>query len=85
MDGSPEQMGLIDDLLHGRPVTDIPYLEDVDQRDTAGILIQLLFRGAPEFVEHLRSLIYDDQELSCTCEGCSDEENDLLVAIQRSM
>jgi len=85
MDGSSEQMGLIDDLLHGRPVTDIPYLEDVDQTDTAGILIQILFRGAPEFVEHLRSLIYDDQELSCTCEGCSDEENDLLVAIQRSM
>ena len=84
MDGSPTQMGLIDDLLHGRPVTNIPYLEDVDQTDTAGILIQILFRGAPEFVEHLRSLIYDDQELRCTCEGCS-EENDLLVAIQRSM
>ena len=87
MDGSPEQMALIRDLLHGRPVLDIPYLEDVDQTDTAGILIQILFRGAPEFVEHVRSLIYDDQEKACICEGCSfdDEENDLVEAIQQSM
>ena len=84
MDGSPEQMALIRDLLHGRPVLDIPYLEHVDQTDTAGILIQILFRGAPEFVEHVRHLIYDDHEKACICEGCS-EENDLLVAIQRSM
>jgi hypothetical protein len=87
MNGSRTQMDLIKDLLHGRPVSDIPCLDDVDQTDTAGILIQLLYRGVPEFVEHLRSLIYDDQELECTCEGCSfdDEENDLVVAIQRSM
>ena len=87
MDGSRTQMGQIHDLLHGHPVTDIPCLDDVDETDTAGVLIQLLYRGAPEFVEHLRTLVYDDQELECTCEGCSfdDEENDLLVAIQRSM
>ena len=87
MDGSPEQMDQIKDLLHGHPVTDIPCLDDVDETDTAGVLIQLLYRGAPEFVEHLRTLVYDDQDMPCICEGCSfdDEENDLVVAIQRSM
>jgi hypothetical protein len=87
MHGSRTQMDQIKDLLHGHPVSDIPCLKDVNQTDTAGVLIQLLHRGASDFVEHLRSLIYDDHDMPCTCEGCSfdDEENDLVVAIQRSM
>ena len=86
MEGSSKQMGLIQDLLHGRPVSDVLRPEHVDKTDTAGILIQILYRGAPEFVEHLRSLIYDYQDMPFHCSGCSDgEENDLLLAIQRSM
>ena len=86
MEGSPKQMSLIQDLLHGRPVSDVLRPEHVDKTDTAGILIQILYRGAPEFVEHVRHLIYDDQDMPCHCSGCSDgEENDLLLAIQRSM
>ena len=87
MYGSREQMRIINDLLHGRPVTGICCAEDVKHTDTAGILIQILYRGAPEFVEHLRSLIYDDQDMPCACNGCSydNEENDLVLAIQRSL
>ena len=86
MDGSPKQMDLIRDLLHGRPIAGVIRPEHLDQPDTAGILIPILYRGAPEFVEHVRSLIYDDQDMPCHCSGCSDvEENDLLLAIQRSM
>ena len=87
MNGSREQMGLIRDLLHGRPVMGICRAEDVEHTDTAGILIQILYRGAPEFVEHVRSLIYDDQVMPCHCDGCSydNEENDLVLAIHQSL
>jgi len=89
MKGSSKQMDLICDLLHGRPVSDVLRPEHVDKTDTAGILIQILYHGAPEFVEHVRHLIYDDQDMPCHCSGCSGcsdgEENDLLLAIQRSM
>jgi len=87
MVGSYEQMGLIQDLLHGRPVMGIVRAEHVEHTDTAGILIQILYRGTPEFIEHMRSLIYDDQDMPCSCDGCSydNEENDLLLAIHRSL
>jgi len=87
MNGSYEQMRLIHDLLHGHPVIGIVDAEHVDHTDTAGILIQILYRGAPEFVEHLRSLIYDNQDMPCACGGCSydNEEDELVLAIERSM
>jgi hypothetical protein len=83
MYGSRKQMGLINDLLHDRAVSDVPHLEDVEETDTAGILIQILFHGTPDFVEHIRTLIYEDQNCPCDCKGCSvdDEENYLVTAI----
>lgn len=84
MKGTREQLRQIDDLLQGRTVTSIPPLEELMETDMAGALIQILYHGTPDFREHIRSLINDNQTHPCECDGCcfDDEQNDLIIAIR---